>query len=243
MQQFTKPVIGITSSIVSHNTIKSLNVHERFIRTVIQAGGVPIVIPNGTDDMPETWMSMCDGLILSSGEDVDPNSYLENPDPQLQKTNVNRDNTEIALVHCAEEQKKPIFAVCRGITLLNAALGGTVIQDIGTWFPQAIQHYQLAERYEATHDIQIESGSWLQKITNSTGIRVNSHHHQAINKLASGLKVTAKTPDGMIEAVESSDAAAVPLFMGVQWHPEAMARVNPTMLELFKSFVMKCTNT
>ncbi|SFA83874.1 putative glutamine amidotransferase [Lentibacillus halodurans] len=242
MKQPIKPVIGITSSVVNHNNIKSVNLHERFISSVIQAGGIPIVIPNGTNDMPEVWTSICDGLILSSGEDIDPNSFQENPDPKLQKINVNRDEIEMALVHHALKQKKPIFAICRGITLLNVALGGTVIQDIETKAPHAIKHYQLAGRSEATHDIQIEYGSRLYELVNRSEIRVNSMHHQAIDMLASGLKVTAVTPDGMIEAVEAIDESSS-LFMGVQWHPEEMASDDPTMQKLFKAFVNECTNS
>lgn len=235
MKQSTKPVIGITSSIVNHNHIPSVNLHERFIHSVIEAGGVPIVIPIGTDEMTEVWTSICDGIILSSGEDVDPNSYNANPVPKLQKTNGKRDKTEIALVKNAQKRKIPILAICRGITMLNVALGGTVIQDIETNNPHAINHYQQAERPEPTHEIQIDDDSRLYKIVNNSKMRVNSMHHQAIDKLAPVLKKVAIAPDGVIEAVEGA------LILGVQWHPEEMASEDPSMAYLFKDFISQCS--
>lgn len=105
MEQLIKPIIGITSSMVSHNNISSFNIHEKHIRSVVQAGGIPIILPTGTQEMTEAWVTVCNGIILSSGEDVDPNSYRTNPDPKIQKTNQKRDLTEIELVTNARNQK------------------------------------------------------------------------------------------------------------------------------------------
>ncbi|MGP4108678.1 gamma-glutamyl-gamma-aminobutyrate hydrolase family protein [Virgibacillus sp. L01] len=242
MNPSINPVIGITSSIVNHNNIKSVNLHERFIRSVIQAGGIPVIIPTGTKDMPEVWVSICDGIILSSGEDVDPNSYRANPDPRIQKTNEKRDKTEIGLVEHALKQKKPILATCRGATMLNVALGGTVVQDIESNKANAINHYQQAARPEPTHEVQIEGDSWLYEILNTPMLRVNSMHHQAIDEIASDLRIAAVAPDGIIEAVEGT-GKYTKLLLGVQWHPEEMAREDPTMQKLFQTFVGECINT
>ncbi|SEQ95446.1 putative glutamine amidotransferase [Virgibacillus subterraneus] len=242
MKHSINPVIGITSSIVNHNNIKSVNLHERFIRSVTQAGGIPIIIPTGTEEMPKLWVSNCDGIILSSGEDVDPNSYRANPDPRIQMTNEKRDKTEIGLVEHALKQKKPILATCRGATMLNVALGGTVIQDIESNNPNAINHYQQAARPEPTHEVQIENNSWLYEILNNTTYRVNSIHHQAIGKIASGLRIVAVAPDGVIEAVEGT-GEYTKLLLGVQWHPEEMASEDSNMQNLFKAFVGECINT
>lgn len=240
MKQVTRPVIGITSSTVNHNNIPSINLHERYIHSVIQAGGIPAVIPTGTEEgMAEVWCSICNGIILSSGEDVDPYSYQAEPDPKIQKTNGKRDKLEMELVKNAQKQTKPILAICRGITMLNAALGGTVIQDIETHKSNTINHYQQAARPEPTHEVQIDNQSRLYQIFNRSKIRVNSMHHQAIDQIAPDLKPVAFAPDGVIEAVEGVDETS--LLWGIQWHPEEMASEDPSMVELFKEFVAECT--
>lgn len=239
MKQALKPVIGITSSNVTHNNLPSINLHEKYIQAIVAAGGVPVVIPTGTEDMAEVWASICNGIILSSGEDVDPNSYQANPEPKLQQTNLKRDLMEIALVKSVQQQKKPILAICRGITMLNVALGGTVIQDIETVNPKAIKHYQQSDREVPTHDVQINKPSLLYQIINDTKLRVNSMHHQSINKLAPTLKTIATAPDGVIEAVEGPSDA--PFMLGIQWHPEEMAHVDSRMQDLFQVFVRACS--
>nr|WP_257720707.1 gamma-glutamyl-gamma-aminobutyrate hydrolase family protein [Lentibacillus amyloliquefaciens] len=137
--------------------------------------------------------------------------------------------------------KKAYFCHCRGNTVLNVALGGTVIQDIETKIPQAISHYQQAERHDATHDIQIEENCRLYDIFNKSSIRVNSINHQAIDKLGSSLKTAAAAPDGIIAAVEAVDQSSS-LFMGVQWNPEEMASEDPYMQGFFKTFIYECSN-
>ncbi|QGH33681.1 gamma-glutamyl-gamma-aminobutyrate hydrolase family protein [Gracilibacillus salitolerans] len=236
-----KPVIGITSSIVSHNNIPSYNLHEKHIQSVMRAGGVPIIIPTGPEPMAEVWVSICNGIILSSGEDIDPNSFGANPSPKIQNTNKKRDLTEIELVKYAQKHRKPILGLCRGVTMLNVALGGTVIQDIETSNPNPINHNQQAARPEPTHYIQIDETSRLYQILSSSNIQVNSIHHQAIDQLAPNLKKVAVAPDGVIEAVEAIDKTS-PMIIGVQWHPEEMASEDPSMQKLFDTFIMACKN-
>ncbi|OIJ22069.1 gamma-glutamyl-gamma-aminobutyrate hydrolase [Anaerobacillus alkalidiazotrophicus] len=238
MSRKNKPIIGITSSIENHNNIPCVQLHEKYIRSVLHGGGIPIVIPIGPQELVEVYISMCDGIILSSGEDVDPQFFNENPILQLQKTNSKRDKFEIELIKKALNEKKPILAICRGITILNVALGGSVIQDIATVNPKAIKHFQLAERSEPTHDLHLDNNSWLYQIFKTSKIRVNSMHHQAIDVLASSLKKVATSPDGFIEAVEGVDESH--FVLGVQWHPEEMATVDPNMVQLFKDFISKC---
>ncbi len=233
-----KAIIGISSSVENHNNIPSVHVHEKYVQAVINGGGVPVVIPIGPTEMAKAWVSMCDGLILSSGEDIDPASFNANPIPQIQKTNQKRDKIEIELIHNALKLQKPILAICRGITMLNAALGGTVIQDICTTVSKPINHYQQAERPEATHDIIIDTTSRLYQIFQKQKIHVNSMHHQAIDMIAPDIKVVATAPDGVIEAVEGINDT--PILWGTQWHPEEMAVEDPSMNELFKQFIAEC---
>ncbi|MFC0470785.1 gamma-glutamyl-gamma-aminobutyrate hydrolase family protein [Halalkalibacter kiskunsagensis] len=236
MKRPTKPVIGISSSVEYHNEIQSVLVHEKYTRSVIDAGGIPIVLPLATDGMAEQLVSICHGLILTGGEDIDPYYYKAAPHPKLQKTNGKRDKLEIELVQYARKQNKPILAICRGVTIANVALGGTVIQDIEASLPNAINHSQKAARSEPTHDIHLDQTSRLFQIFDSQKIRVNSMHHQAIDELAPCLRKVATAPDGVIEAVEGK----TPLLLGVQWHPEEMANDNRSMSLLFEEFIAEC---
>lgn len=232
------PVIGISSSVVDHGDIPSVHVHQKYITSVIQAGGVPVVIPLGDDEMAKIIVSKCDGIILSGGEDVDPHSYGEDPDPKLRKTNAARDEMELAVVKYAKEHKKPLFGICRGIAMLNAALGGTVIQDIEKNDDEAIKHYQKAERPNPTHEITVSEGSKLEGILGSRTVRVNSMHHQAAGQLAPDVIATAKASDGVVEAIEGTDKDWY--VLAVQWHPEEMAAEDEAMHNLFKTFIDEC---
>ncbi|WP_332697124.1 gamma-glutamyl-gamma-aminobutyrate hydrolase family protein [Halalkalibacter lacteus] len=238
MKRSTKPIIAISSSIEFHNNIPSVLLHEKYIHAVIEAGGIPIVIPMGIEGMFEHLVAQCDGVILSGGEDIDPHYYKAHPHPKLQKTNGKRDKMEIELVQIARNQQKPILAICRGVMIVNVALGGTVIQDIETSIPNAINHSQKAARSEATHNIQIDKTSRLYQIFKLAKIRVNSMHHQAIDELAPTLRKAAVAPDGVIEAVEGKSEST--LLLGVQWHPEEMASEDRSMTHLFKEFIAEC---
>jgi putative glutamine amidotransferase len=211
----------------------------KYIYAVKKAGGIPLVIPTGTEQLAEDWITICDGIILSSGEDIDPFSYHQEPSPKMQQTNAKRDVLEMALVQLAIKNHKPILGICRGITMLNVALGGTLYQDIETNIPGALNHYQKAERPEPTHSINVNKNSWLYKVLNSSCLRVNSFHHQAINQLASSLKKVAESPDGVIEAVESNKDNQI--MIGIQWHPEEMASENKWMQHLFDEFINECS--
>lgn len=235
----SRPVIGISSSVTIHNGLPSVHLHQKYVSAVIDAGGLPIIIPIGDKEMEEEWASLCDGILLSGGEDVDPQSYDHEPDPELGKVNENRDKTEMGLIEYACKEKKPILAICRGIAVLNAALGGDIIQDIEKNDEDAIKHYQEAARPQATHEIEVEEGSRLYKIMeNNSKVRVNSMHHQAIGEVASNLKVVARASDGVIEGVEGKEQD--PLLLGAQWHPEEMASENQLMANLFEELVKEC---
>ncbi|MCM3760964.1 gamma-glutamyl-gamma-aminobutyrate hydrolase family protein [Alkalihalobacillus oceani] len=236
---YPKPIIGISSSVIDHNAIPSVHVHQKYIEAVSEAGGIPLVIPLGSKEKIEAWVSICDGLILNGGEDVDPRSYGAQPDPALRKTKAARDETEIQLVKEAVKKKKPVFGICRGIAMMNAALGGTVLQDIETLHDQPINHYQKAARPEATHDVLIERNSRLYEYLKKEQVRVNSMHHQAIGKLAPTLKKVGQAKDGIIEAVQETEEAPSYL-LGVQWHPEEMAKDDRLMKSLFEHFIEAC---
>ncbi|MEJ8544705.1 gamma-glutamyl-gamma-aminobutyrate hydrolase family protein [Brevibacillus borstelensis] len=232
-----KPVIGITGAFVKHNaSMEGVYVHQDYHKSVAAAGGIPIVLPFIDPEMALETVALCDGLILSGGEDVDPLYYGEEPHLQLGPTMPLRDEVEIALVKHALARQIPLLAICRGVQIMNVALGGTLIQDIPSQVSQPLQHSQRVERSRDTHWVAIEKGSRLAEILKEDKIRVNSLHHQALKDVASELRVVAKASDGVIEAVEHTGSA---FAIGVQWHPESMAASNPLMHKLFVELILR----
>jgi putative glutamine amidotransferase len=160
-----------------------------------------------------------DALVLTGGEDVNPARYGQAPHPRLGTTSVERDDAELALVETARELRLPTLAICRGVQVLNVALGGTLIQDIPSQVDTDIDHDPDAPRTRRTHRVEIDTDSRLARAVGVTHMEVNSVHHQAIDRVAPTLRVTATAPDGVIEAVET--ALDDPWWcVGVQWHPE-----------------------
>jgi putative glutamine amidotransferase len=164
-------------------------------------------------------LEVLDGLVLSGGEDVDPVHYGQEPHPTV-KDNIDplRDAQELALFRLAQARGVPVLAICRGIQLVNVALGGTLWQDLPTDSPEGLPHQQTDGRTARTHPVEISPGSRLARALGASRVEVNSFHHQSIRDLAPGLVVSARAPDGEIEGVESAEGA--PWLLAVQWHPE-----------------------
>lgn len=213
-----------------------VRLNSAYVTSLESAGLVPLIVPPLSNDAAASAIvSRVDGLVLTGGEDVDPALYGQ---PRAEKSgapNQNRDRTEIALIRAARELGKPILAICRGPQILNVALGGTLIQDIPSEVPGALEHNPQDERALRVHDVTIDPGSLIAKAIGETSITVNSLHHQSIKDVAPGLRVTARAPDGIIEGVESdSDEWWV---MAVQWHPEEMNdSPEPWDRGIFKAF-------
>ncbi|WP_042458818.1 gamma-glutamyl-gamma-aminobutyrate hydrolase family protein [Neobacillus dielmonensis] len=231
-----KPVIGITGAYVNHNFfMEGIYVHQDYHKAVAANGGVPIILPYITPELALETLSLCDGIILSGGEDVDPQFFQEDPHPQLGQVILERDLVEIAIAKYAIEHHIPLLAICRGIQVLNVALGGSLIQDIPSQVKDCIQHTQKVKRSQETHWVTISKDSLLFQLFGSERIRVNSIHHQAIGHVASDLRVVAQSSDGIVEAVESIHPTT--FTVGVQWHPESMASHSPAMNKLFDEFI------
>ena len=231
-----KPVIGITGAYVKHNAyMEGVYVHQDYHKSVTLCGGLPMILPYVNPELAIEMVQLCNGIILSGGEDIDPYFYGQEPQKNLEVTTPERDEVEIALVKYALQSQIPILAICRGIQLLNVALGGTLIQDISSSVNKSLQHFQKVERKRDTHWVRIERDSQLYKIFGEDQVRVNSLHHQAIDCLAPELKVVARASDGIIEAVEHTSAPS--FVIGVQWHPESLASSQPLMKELFYQFI------
>lgn len=211
-----RPIIGITGNYDSGKC----TLLEGYYRSVLEAGGTPLIVPsfNDTDAMVSV-LDNVDALILSGGGDINPLYLGEEPIPELSSINPARDWQELMLVRLAANRQIPILGICRGIQVMTAALGGKLYQDIYRQAGATLKHSQDTDRHIATHSVRIASSSKLAKIFGSTNLHVNSFHHQAVQEAAPGFAVTAVSPDGLIEAVESTQCKSM---IGVQWHPECM---------------------
>lgn len=189
-----------------------------YVKAVQNAGGLPLVLPIGAPALASEYITQIDKLILTGGQNVSPALYGETVQVEEASLSIKRDQFELALIKEAIRQKKPIFAVCRGLQLVNVALGGSLYQDISGLNKSTIKHMQAPIAREIpTHQIQTEAGSILREIYGKE-TAVNSFHFQAVKELAEELTVTALSEDGIIEGVESKDPNLI--FLGVQWHPD-----------------------
>ncbi len=237
-----RPIIGIPMQ--TQNTSDAFWVMRKpYVDALRNAGAIPWVIPLLADD-PETLREIfdrLDGLFLAGGADVSPTRYGEAAKPYLGATDPERDAVETAFVRMSLDARLPIFAVCRGLQLLNVACGGSLHQDIRAEVPAAIKHDYFAAdlhiRTACVHDIAVKAGTRIADIFGSASLSVNSMHHQAIKELAPNLIASAFAPDGIIEAVEAKASFAI----GVQWHPEELAATDPAMRRLFEAFTAAAT--
>jgi putative glutamine amidotransferase len=229
------PIIGITMS-REHEQQQILS--RAYSDAVIQAGGVPLLIPYTTSDSVIKEMSrVLDGLLLSGGGDIDPTLFDEEPLPGLGRIDPDRDEMEIALIEQFISQDKPILGICRGCQILNVALGGGMFQDLPSQKSDLLQHAQQAPRYHASHTIHIEEGTLLHQIYCKSVAKVNSFHHQAVREVLAPLRVSAVSRDGVVEAFESEQHRFV---LAVQWHPEEMVHIDSDAANLFSAFVEAC---
>jgi putative glutamine amidotransferase len=215
----TPPRIGITgvSRVVQGNERTGVNV--AYVSSVLRAGGLPLVLsPLVPAELTGSLADTLDGLLLTGGEDVAPALYGEAPHPALGDVDPRRDQLEAGLLHAARERGIPVLGICRGIQLINAAMGGTLWQDLATQRSDALAHNQQAGRTARTHAVTTTAGTRVAAAARTGTFEVNSFHHQAIKRLAPGLVATATAADGIIEAVESEPGA--PWLLAVQWHPE-----------------------
>lgn len=229
-----KPIIGVTSSIKEG---KTLTTGMDNARSVIRAGGAPVVLPSVTDEsVIERLAETLDGLLVTGGGDVDPTLYGDEPHPALGEVCPERDRFELAVVRRFLALDKPVFGICRGCQVLNVAAQGDLFQDIHAQADRPLlQHYQKAPRGHATHFVDIEAGSRLHGIVQAERLKVNSFHHQAIRRAGEGFVITARSGDGIVEAIEGGRYR---FALGVQWHPENMtgAGDRPSQ-QLFEAFV------
>lgn len=233
-QPCAKPLIGVTANFSEGQ----LQLAPGYFRSVEAAGGIPVII--APKRMPNANMSLLldriDGLLLSGGADINPILVGEDPVPALHGINTERDLFELTLTRLAYNRQIPMLGICRGIQVLAAALGGTIMQDIATSLPhtQLIKHSQDADRATATHFVEAVEGSRIAELLGKR-FAVNSFHHQAVGQCGPRFRITAQSADGVIEAIESTEMKSI---IGVQWHPECfIAEGDTCMMPLFQQFV------
>ena len=195
-----------------------------YINAIERAGGVPLLIARPKKNTLNEIVALADGILLTGGRDVHPKHYGES-NRACNGVDRERDRLEIALVRLAVKKKIPIFCICRGMQVLNVALGGSLYQDVLAELPNAIRHDfhkdettgEKLPRALLAHEVTIESGTLLAKLTKKDRLAVNSLHHQGVKKLGRSLVASALAPDGLVEAIEFPRH---PFALGIEWHPE-----------------------
>ena len=235
---YTGPIVAVTATIREGEQPRRVALNEAYVCAIENAGLVPLVVPPLSDpEAADRILAGVDGLVLTGGEDVAPEYFGQARHPRLGRVSQARDATEMALIASARRLRMPVLAICRGIQVLNVECGGSLIQDIAAQRAGALEHDgHTGPRNAALHAVELVEGSIVASATNAQRIEVNSLHHQAIDRLGEGLRVTGTAPDGIIEAVESEDDWWV---LAVQWHPEEMdssARPGGEPGPLFKAF-------
>lgn len=230
------PIIGITTN-------QSTNVHgfptvmlmQSYVNAVMQAGGVPVLIPSLiTMDGWDAVYSRLDGILFSGGGDIGLDYSPGEPHPRIDDVDLMRDSIEIKMIQAAASDGKPFLGICRGCQVMNVALGGTLYTHIPDQFPHALDHsYPGNMRTVLVHEVKIDEGTHIAEIFSEPIIKVNSLHHQGLKAIAPSLRVAGHAPDGLVEAIELPDH---PFGLAVQWHPEWLTDQEGTR-NLFRTFV------
>ncbi|MDI6781869.1 MAG: gamma-glutamyl-gamma-aminobutyrate hydrolase family protein [bacterium] len=225
-----KPIIGISGSI---DNAGKMFVHENYIKSVYKAGGIPIILPHVQD---EYILNNIQGMVLIGGDDIPSNMFGEETVCSIQPEKNQRLQHDLWLIQKLKEKAIPTLGICYGMQIVNVALGGTLYQDIQTQHPQAINHLQKTKAAtlanDLVHSVTIKPSTTLASILNNhEKLMVNSTHHQAVKDVGMGLMISAISPDGIIEAIESLNE----WFLGIQWHPEKMD--NESSIQIFSYLV------
>lgn len=229
-----KPVIGIMP--LYDNEKNSIWMLPNYMRAVKTAGGLPVILPLEADEEDLLRLAgLCDGFLLTGGDDLDPALYGQKKLAVCGEVIPLRDKMDLAIANLALENKKPLMGICKGIQVVNVAMGGTLYQDIPSQCEEEDdRHSQKQPRGEPSHMVQVEKESPLYSLLGEETLFVNSFHHQGIDRLAGGLLPMAKTKNGLIEAAYAPGQPYVRVY---QWHPEWMYETDDRQLALFEDFI------
>ncbi len=235
-----RPLIGVPTGREKSQRFFGLPLYimnQTYVRTLETLGALPVLIPLQMSEATLRGIfDRLDGLLLPGGEDIDPGRYGEERHPQLGSTDHERDRTELLLAHWALESGMPILGVCRGVQVLNVICGGSLFQDLTSQMPQLSKHDYFPptfERFRVSHQVAILEDSRLAQTLGRVH-EVNSMHHQGIARLGKGLRVVGIAEDGLAEALEMP---GLPFAVGVQWHPEELAKTDGLSAGLFYDFI------
>ncbi len=231
-----KPLIGITTN-QSTNTYgqPTILLQQAYVNAVIQAGGVPVLIPSLiAEDGWDAVYSRLDGILFSGGGDIALEFSPGEPHPRIDGVDLARDSVEWKMVQAAAFDGKPFLGICRGCQIVNVALGGTLYTHIPDQLPGALDHdYPGNLRTILVHEVKLEEGTHVAEVLGEPILKVNSLHHQGLKDVASSLRVAGRAPDGLVEAIELPDH---PFALAVQWHPEWLTDQESTR-NLFRRFI------
>jgi putative glutamine amidotransferase len=230
----TLPIVGITT--YARDERGRFHLPAEYVTAIRRAGAVPCLIPPGEAHWRELFERV-DGLLFTGGGDVDPARYGGKPHPAIYGVDRERDEGEIALARAAVETLKPTLAICRGLQLVNVALGGTLVEHLPDEVGEEVAHRGEGAGTRAFHPVAVQRRSKLAKILAKELVEPSSSHHQAARRLGEGLEVVARAADDVVEALELRKH---PFFVAVQWHPEHTAETDPLQQGLFDAFVAAC---
>jgi putative glutamine amidotransferase len=233
-----RPAVGITPDAEGEGDAARFFVKTAYAEAVLRAGGLPLVLPTSTDaSVVDAYLDRVSAVVVTGGAfDVPPAAYGETPREGLGPLNLGRTAFETVVLQGALRRRLPLLGICGGMQLLNVVLGGTLYQDLHRELPGAKEHEQHNARSQPSHPVDVHDGSLLADVLGRGQLMVNSTHHQAISKLGPSLKVSATAPDGVVEAIESTEH---PFALGVQWHPELLLLSMPLHLGLYRALVQK----
>ena len=233
-----KPIIGLTSQFEYSVSRKFNKLNYTYIDAVVKGGGVPIILPilKNLDDL-DKYLDSVDGIIFTGGEDISPLLFGEDPTKEVDTICYDRDKIELELFKRAYSRGMPILGICRGLQLINVALGGTLYQDINSQLPNSLGHISTYSIEGGYHSIDIINDTILYDILGKEKINVNSQHHQSVKELGKNLRVNALSSDGVIEGIETTTGNFV---LGVQFHPEAMIEETKEFINIFEYFILYC---
>jgi putative glutamine amidotransferase len=235
-------MVGVTPDLDVEGDASRYWVKAAYTDAVLRAGGLPVLLPCSSDaSVVDAYLDRVSAVVVTGGAfDVPPEAYGETAREGLGPLKPSRTAFETLVLHAALRRKVPVLGICGGMQLLNVVLGGTLYQDLHRELPGAREHEQRHDRGQPSHPVEVREGSVLADVLGRGQLMVNSTHHQAVSRVAATVKVSASSPDGVVEAIECTDH---PFALGVQWHPELLLQAMPLQLGLYRALVQKARET